>query len=466
MTRSAASTTLLSSTLPRYEMMDVARGFAVLGILWLNIFLFALPFEALVIPGIWGEHNAWNEAVWDFTAVGVAGVMRGMFSILFGASAMLLLTRASRADDQVSAIDRYFRRLIWLIVFGAVHAYLLIWPHDILYAYGILGMLIFPLRHVAPRKLAIVAAVMMALGSAFTNQNVEEIGAAREQTEEVLPDSERERLRRDEPLVEELDEYGALDPSLFHLAAQGPDDTNAQAETDAEVEALVQRLSEEMAERHKGYISNLVAMAPDSFQQQTTEMVGNHLPDIGAFLLIGMALFRTGFFHAAWSPRRYGRIALGGYAIGLLIGILTRIEFPESPILAEWSHYATEYGFDLRRLSFALANFSVIALVVRNGWLGWLRARLAACGRMALSLYIGQTIVCNAVFLGYGLSLFGQAEHYELFLGAIFATVAQLAIGPWVLARYRQGPLEWLLNRAIDWGRPPAEPVARPALAG
>ena len=461
MDRASASPALthgMSGPASRLELMDVSRGFAVLGILWLNIFLFALPFEALVIPGIWGEQNVLNEAVWDFTSVGVAGVMRGMFSILFGASAILLLTRAERDDDQVDAIDRYFRRLIWLIALGAIHAYLLIWPHDILYAYGLLGMLIFPLRHVASRNLIVLAALMIVGSSVFTSQNVEEIGAAREQVEEALPGAERERLREEEPLVDELDELGWGDAMLVPAALT----PQQQAEADADLEALIERVAEEMTARQKGYWANVVWQAPDSFQQQTTELVGNHLLDIGAFLIVGIVLFRSGFFHGTWSPGAYTRLLVGGYAVGLLIGWLTRAEFDEDAILAPVGAFAGEYGFDVRRLALALANFALLAIVVRRGALGWLRRRLAACGRMALSLYVGQTIVCNAIFLGYGLSLFGQAEHYQLLLAAIGLTALQLAAAPLVLARFSQGPLEWLLKRVIDWGQPSTRPGSPP----
>ena len=440
---------------PRYELMDVARGFAVLGILWLNIFLFALPFEALVIPGIWGVHNLLNEMVWEFTSVGVAGVMRGMFSILFGASAMLLLSRAERADDQVMAIDRYFRRLIWLIVLGSVHAYLLIWPHDILYAYGVLGMLIFPFRHVSSRKLVVIAAIMIVGSSLFTGRNVEEIGKARAQAEEALPGDERERLREEDPLVDEL---GSLQGGTFQLAALTPEE---QERADADLEALIERLSEEMDERQGGYVDNLVSQAPDSFQQQTTEMIGNHLLDIGAFLLIGMVLYRTGFFHGVWPARTCLRLAAGGYALGILIGVLTRMTFDDESWIAPLSEFVTEYGFDVRRLALALANFALLSLMVQRGLWPALRSRLAACGRMALTLYVSQTVVCNAIFLGYGLSLFGQAEHFQLTLLALALTLVQLFAAPLVLSRFGQGPLEWLLRVAIDWGRSDAERVPR-----
>ncbi|EFL90927.1 DUF418 domain-containing protein [Ahrensia sp. R2A130] len=454
-------TVRLRRTDGRHEVMDVGRGVAVLGILWFNIYLFALPFEAMVIPMIWGEHNTLNQLVWDFTAGGIAGVMRGMFSILFGASAMLLLSRAERVADQVADIDRYFRRLLWLIVFGAVHAYLLIWPHDILYAYGLLGMLIFPFRHVSSRKLIAIAVIMIIGSSIFTSQNVEELGEARGQMEDTLSDEDRKRLRREEPLVDGLDDFSLFDlpngalESLVHLASATNETAEAsQQQFDEEYNEFIERLTAEVTTRQMGYIGNFLAMAPESFQQQTTEMMTNHLLDIGAFLLIGMVLFRSGFFIGQWSEVSYVKLALVGYAVGVTLGVLTRLDVPDSALHKPLADFVTQYGFDLRRISLALANFALVAIIVTRGWLRMIRHSLAACGRMALSLYIAQTVTCNLLFMGFGLALFGEVEHYQLAIASLALTIVQMVLAPLLLARFEQGPLESLLKRLLNWGAP------------
>lgn len=128
----------------RFPIMDAGRGFAILGILWINIYVFGLPFEAMVIPGIWGEQNQLNLIAWGFVDVFVSGVMRGMISMLFGATAILMLQSAERNSANFSGLDRYFRRLLWLILFGVIHGYVLLWPFDILYVYGVLGLFISP----------------------------------------------------------------------------------------------------------------------------------------------------------------------------------------------------------------------------------------------------------------------------------------------------------------------------------
>ena len=452
----------------RHETLDVARGVAVLGILWFNIFLFALPFEAMVIPGIWGEANTANMLTWEVMSVTVAGVMRGMFSILFGASALLLLARAEGTHGETDAIDGYFRRLVWLIAIGSVHAYLLIWPHDILYAYGVLGMLIFPFRHARAGTLIVVAGAMLLGSTVLTARNVEEIGDARTKVDRVLPEPERERLRGGDPLVEELESYDESSwrgaHPRFLLAADADPATPDGERIDREYDEFVARLAGEMDERQKGYLANLVAFAPDSFEQQTAEMISNHLLDVGAFLFFGMALFKLGFLTGKWDGRAYARVAVVGYAVGLTIGVVARVPTVEGTTFDAVSHFASSYGFDVRRLALALANFASVALLVRSGHLGALRRRLAACGRMALTLYISQTVICNFVFLGYGLAQFGQLEHHQIALVALALTLAQLAVAPMVLARWRQGPLEALLRRVVAIGADdrPHRPIALP----
>ena len=74
--------------------------------------------------------------------------MRGMFTLLFGAGALLFLQRHAARNPGLLPADLYFRRTMWLIVFGLVNAYLLLWPGDILFYYGVVGLLLFVFRNV------------------------------------------------------------------------------------------------------------------------------------------------------------------------------------------------------------------------------------------------------------------------------------------------------------------------------
>lgn len=133
----------------RLQLLDALRGLAALGILWRNIFVFGLPTVAFTLPDEWGLSTAANVFSWLFVVIFVDGTMRGLFSMLFGATAVIIMASHERNPGGVFAADLYFRRLMWLVAFGLVHGYLLLWPYDVLYVYGLLGMFLFVFRNMS-----------------------------------------------------------------------------------------------------------------------------------------------------------------------------------------------------------------------------------------------------------------------------------------------------------------------------
>src|SRR4030095_9906048 len=131
----------------------------------MNVTGFGLP-RAYDDPTNWGGADGINLTTWRIAALFFEGTMRGMFTLLFGAGALLFLQRHAARNPGLLPADLYFRRTMWLIVFGLVNAYLLLWPGDILYYYGVVGLLLFVFRNVAPRKLIVAAAVIMILQTA------------------------------------------------------------------------------------------------------------------------------------------------------------------------------------------------------------------------------------------------------------------------------------------------------------
>ena len=98
----------------RHLLMDAGRGLAILGILWINIFIQAIPNDALGIPGIWGEMKIGsidpNIEVWRMAGIFADGVMRGILSVLFGASGLIMITKAEQAGSGIAALDPWYRR--------------------------------------------------------------------------------------------------------------------------------------------------------------------------------------------------------------------------------------------------------------------------------------------------------------------------------------------------------------------
>ena len=138
----------------RISSMDVLRGAALLGIALMNIIFSGLPMAANWNPKVSGGAEGWNLAAFFIQYVFCDGKMRGTFSIMFGAGSYYLVSRAVSKGSGILAAEIYYRRTLWLMLFGIVHAYL-IWHGDILYPYALLGLVLFPLHRVSAKSLPV-----------------------------------------------------------------------------------------------------------------------------------------------------------------------------------------------------------------------------------------------------------------------------------------------------------------------
>ena len=148
----------------RIGMLDTTRGIAVLGILLMNITGFGLP-NAYDDPTVWGGDSPGDIAVWRVMALLFEGTMRGLFTLLFGAGALLFLQRQTHRDADAarnpSGTTLYFRRTGLLILFGLINAYLFLWEGDILFYYGVTGLFLYFFRNLrTPALIAIGIAVL------------------------------------------------------------------------------------------------------------------------------------------------------------------------------------------------------------------------------------------------------------------------------------------------------------------
>ena len=172
----------------------------------------------------------------------------------------------------------------------------------------------------------------------------------------------------------------------------------------------------------------------------------------GGVMLIGMALMKLGVFSAARSRRFYAGCVGWGYGLGLplvIIGTwdLIRVKWA-MPHAMQISMLYNYFG----SLGVALGHVGVVMLIWKSGACGALTRRLSATGRMALSNYLGQSIICTTIFYGYGLGLFGGIERFWLMFFVLGVWLIQLGISPWWLARFRFGPAEWLW-RSLTYAR-------------
>ena len=151
-----------SGTNDRFISIDAVRGFAVLGILLMNIVGMGLPTFAYINPTYAGGHEGADLWTWGINSVFTDGKMRALFTMLFGASAVLIAGRAENSSG-LGPAQTHYRRLFWMFVIGMIHAYFL-WFGDILVTYALAGIVIYPFRKLSGRvQIGIGAAILVAL---------------------------------------------------------------------------------------------------------------------------------------------------------------------------------------------------------------------------------------------------------------------------------------------------------------
>src|SRR4051812_3401502 len=201
----------------RITALDALRGFALLGILLMNIIPFSMYGGAYDNPTVTGGATGPNLAVWAILHVLAEGKMRCLFSLVFGASVILLTTRLEKTGE---AADIYYRRTMWLLLFGIADAYLF-WAGDILYPYALCAFILYPFRRMTAKGLIIVGSVFVVLtalastGTSFDTKEKLEKGReaiAVEQGGKKLTDEQRDAkdeyekwMRFNRPTQEQLE---------------------------------------------------------------------------------------------------------------------------------------------------------------------------------------------------------------------------------------------------------------------
>ncbi|MBB6427615.1 DUF418 domain-containing protein [Sphingopyxis sp. JAI128] len=408
----------------RYESLDAIRGVAVMGILAMNIVAFALPFSAYTNPLAGGPVGNLDLETWFFNFVFVDSKMRGLFSILFGASTLLVIESATASGR--SAAGAHYSRMLWLGVFGLVHYYF-IWFGDILFLYAVCGVLLFAFRNLPVKALVVWAIIFFVIGIGFL----------------VLG-----------WLMFALGEAGKLPP-----------------EATVQMQRDLARLNADMGPNAASYAKD-IANHLGSYGSIVAEKLGPGATDpfvealmflweTMGLMLIGMALFKSRMLTGEWDAARYRKWALAGFLIGLppLVGLA-------------WYQYAS--GFSA--ISTFGASLSLSAPFDIAATVGWaalvmrliqtsasarVRARLAATGRMAFTNYLATSIVMTTIFYGYGLGLYGSVGRAALYLFCFAMWAAMLLWSkPW-LDRFDYGPLEWIWRSLSRWQLQPMRKAAR-----
>lgn len=412
----------------RIASLDILRGFALLGILLVNILGFGMASIGYFHPFVGlGKNPELNYAVWGAVNLFFEGSMRGLFSMLFGAGVVMFTTGFGSHSGTGKSARLHYRRTFFLLLFGIFDAYVLLWTGDILILYAIAGAILYPLRNTKPKTLILLSAVVL-LCSSFVFAT-----AGTLMTE-----------GRDAAAVIEANPEGNHSTELHEQA-------DLWYEADGTFTYNETAIQEELDVRRGSY-SQVAKYSAKTVNEQLMFFTPLFMMwDAIGMMLLGMAAYRLGFLSAQRSKKDYLRLTVFGFSIGLLVNGIELYQAIESNydviIISGWFQGTYHIG----RVSMALGWLGLVMLVCQSELWPALRLQLSAVGRTALSNYLLHSLLCLIIFTGAGFGLIGTFERWELYVIVLAIWIFQLFASSWWLKRYAFGPAEWLW-RTMTYG--------------
>lgn len=382
--------------------IDALRGVAVLGILMMNVQGFAMTPFAYDDPTMQMDLTGGNLTVWALAHTFFQMKFITIFSTLFGAGIVMMV---GESEDT----GRHYPRMQWLLLIGAIHAYILWWG-DILVTYALLGMLAVKARRLAPLALTVWGFVLILVSALVM------VGGGYLGTLFATPEA----------------------------AAQ-------------ETEMLTGWIESMTAAYQAGFIDRLPWNAGMALMGQVAGMIMLGARTLG-LMFIGMALFKTGFLSASWSMARYAVLT----ALTLPAGIWLSHLGTQTMIAGDFSAQASADSNAIAyfaSLGLAFGYAAAVMLLAKIGVFRLLLMPFAATGRMAFTNYIAQTLIMTFIFVGTpGLGLFGTMERVDQAKLVLIVWAVQLVWSPLWLSLFRFGPLEWVW-RSLTYGK--AQPMLK-----
>lgn len=418
----------------RIEVLDAVRGFAILSIFFVNIALMAGP-----VVSVMGDMRAmgWSAAdqqTWLFMTTYMEGTQRGLLEMLFGAGLMVTAAKAMHPDGPVGIADLYIRRNLWLLAFGLINIFVLLWPADILHIYALCALALFPFRKLRIRWLLVIGLILANLQAAlgvFSYPRWAEL----EQTHAVAV----EKQAKGQPLNQ--DETKAMQKWQEKVAdIEGKD-------------PVLQQLGKDEAKARSGSFGDYAGFWISTYLM----LVGKGLLLEGVLeafctMLIGIALWKLGFIQGQRSTRDYLVTLIVAYGFGLTARYFGALE-TMSMVPGHKTIWITE---EYARLAVSIGHIALINLLMRAAAGRALVRPLLAAGQMAFSLYLMQQVI-GMYFLYSPLGLHLPTAPGWAYLAGLAGVVVlfQLVFANLWMRLFASGPLEWLWRSLSYWRRQP-----------
>ncbi len=414
---------------PRIAVLDILRGLAILGILFMNV---ADMGGSIVAASFDVRHLGWSSAdrvAWWLREVLVGGTARAMLELLFGAGMVILTDRADRLMDDRAVRRSYGSRNLVLFAFGLIHVFVLLWPGDILHTYAIAATIAVLFRRQTARTL-------LAIGLACALWQLTISGIAYQQTQAERAEAALVATKRDAGT--------ALSPADRRIAALAIERQRAAAVVRADTRAEIAREDE----ARTGSVATWARAAWRYFVDlQRDGIEALFVWQSASVMLIGAALFKLGILQGGRSRRWYVAAMMAGYPLGLALRIVGAAETiaPDDAPRTIWATY------EIARLATALGHLALVNLLVSTATGARLLRPFAAAGRAALTIYIAQTLICLWIlFPPFALAWYGRLGWAQLMLVAFAVDLLLLIAAIAWFRRFAIAPVEWAWRSLVE----------------
>lgn len=419
----------------RIIILDSLRGFAILGILLMNIPAFALPNPVGHDPSLLNEWDTINFKVWNFIEWIPDGTQRAIFSMLFGAGILLFIGGKEKKLDGLLPADYFFRRQLWLMVFSLIDVFVLLWFGDILLDYAILGMIMYSFRKLSPKALLIGAGFCFIFMLARENRD----------------------LYQDKKIISRGEMVASMDTSTVKIDVIQKEQLTAMQEfrDKTSLKGRTKQMEKAMLKTQGSYEA-LYEYRTDRYVDQLVKYLFFGVWDVLLFMFIGMAFFKMGILTGQASVKTYALMCIAGLGIGLSVSYF-RVQ-QEIDAEFNWYQYTKNISFSCYELSRTFRSIGILGLLMllyKSNLFKWLFALLRPVGQMAFTNYLMQSLLCGIFFYGIGFGMYGKLERYEIYLVVAVVWVTQIIYSNIWMYFFRFGPLEWAWRSLTYWKKQP-----------
>ncbi len=374
----------------RIDSLDLLRGFAILGILLMNVQSFGLPSAAYINPLALGDPSATDHAIWTGLHLFADMKFMNLFSMLFGVGVVIFGERAAQKGTHPLSLHR--SRMVWLIFFGVVHAYA-IWWGDILFTYAVCGLLFPSLLPLSNKRMLAIAAAFFVIGAALL-----------------------------------------VAMNTLTLEHMHEDAVQFWRPTQTMIDA-------ELSQQTGSWVSRTVSRAEIAFALQMSLPFFTYWR-VTALMLVGVVLYRIGFLSAKLSVRVYVWVGVPAVLFGVLLtslgtwfNVKLGYSLEQSFVYGATFNY---FGSIVTSLGFA----AFIMLLAKSSKFMALKRALRSVGKTAFTNYIMQSLFGLVFFclLGY----FGKLGYAQLMIYVLCMWALQIVASTLWLSKFKQGPLEAL----------------------